>query len=280
MSDIGPELPPHLLAKRKRKQEEAAEAAPTTASGANQPASPGGGEKRRRVMGPAMPPAPLDERPTEPPKVPEDSDSDDDDGYGPALPSGPTEANDVDTNDGPGYLNHSDSKQAPEEKPKRDDWMMMPPKQDDLAARMDPSKQRARGFNTGKGAKAPQAGGEDSSSWYETAEQKQKRLAHEMMGTSKPSTVGPSGPSQAPDAAKDEAAAKKIRQHTEKTRGPSLMDQHTKTTGPDADDDPSKRAFDREKDMGSGMRIGQTQRKEMMNKASGFSSKFSGGSYL
>jgi len=58
------------------------------------------------------------------------------------------------------------------------------------------------------------------------------------------------------------------------------MDQHKQTAGPEAEDDPSKRAFDREKDMGSGMRIGHTQRKEMLNKAAGFTSKFSGGSYL
>ena len=58
------------------------------------------------------------------------------------------------------------------------------------------------------------------------------------------------------------------------------MNQHTKTLDPEAEDDPSKRVFDREKDMGSGMRIGNTQRKEMLNKASDFSSKFSGGSYL
>jgi hypothetical protein len=58
------------------------------------------------------------------------------------------------------------------------------------------------------------------------------------------------------------------------------MDRHQHTKGADADDDPSKRVFDREKDMGSGMRIGHTQRKEMLNKASDFSSKFSGGSYL
>lgn len=66
----------------------------------------------------------------------------------------------------------------------------------------------------------------------------------------------------------------------EKTRGPSLMDRHHKSKGIEAEDDPSKRAFDREKDMSSGMRVGHTQRKEMLNKASGFSSKFSGGSYL
>jgi hypothetical protein len=45
------------------------------------------------------------------------------------------------------------------------------------------------------------------------------------------------------------------------------------------DDDPSKRAFDREKDIG-GMQIGRSQRKEMMNRAANFSSKFAGGKYL
>lgn len=58
------------------------------------------------------------------------------------------------------------------------------------------------------------------------------------------------------------------------------MDQHAGIKGKDVDDDPSKRAFDREKDMGSGMRIGHAQRKDLLNKAAGFSSKFSGGSYL
>lgn len=69
--------------------------------------------------------------------------------------------------------------------------MMMPPKQDDLAARMDPSKQRARGFNTGKGAKGPSAQDDDSSTWSETPEQKQKRLQDEMMGVGKPAAPGP-----------------------------------------------------------------------------------------
>ena len=46
------------------------------------------------------------------------------------------------------------------------------------------------------------------------------------------------------------------------------------------DDDPSKRAFDREKDMGSDVRIDATKRKELLGKAAGFSSKFSSGTYL
>lgn len=179
--------------------------------------------------------------------------------------------------------------------------MMMPPKQDDVAARMDPGKQRARGFNTGKGAKLTNTGDDDSSAWYETAEQKQKRLADEMMGVSKAGSVGPSKPKPASGTTKDEAAARKIREQVvcrhldirrfpewsmfanatqEKTRGPSLVNRRAKTLDPEAEDDPSKRSFDREKDMGAGMRIGEKQRKEMLNKASGFSSKFSGGSYL
>jgi hypothetical protein len=58
------------------------------------------------------------------------------------------------------------------------------------------------------------------------------------------------------------------------------MEKHTGTKGTEAEDDPSKRAFDRDKDMGAGMRIGHAQRREMLNKASGYSSKFQGGSYL
>ena len=91
MSDIGPELPPHILAKRKRKQNEAAEATTAIPSGAKQSKSPDAGEKRRKVMGPAMPPAPLDERPQETPIQTEDSDSEDDDGFGPALPNSEAE---------------------------------------------------------------------------------------------------------------------------------------------------------------------------------------------
>ena len=184
-----------------------------------------------------------------------------------------------------------------DQKLRRDEWMTMAPKQDDLAARMDPGKQRPRGFNTGKGARGANSLDDDSSTWHETPEQKQKRLADEMMGVSKPasSTVGP----QRPKPGSDDATTEKIREHAvrsfktpccfqtylyavqAKTRGSSLMDQHSKQNkGTELDDDPSKRAFDLEKDMGSGMQVGHAQRQEMLKKASNFSSKFSGGSYL
>lgn len=227
-----------------------------------------------------MPPAPLDQRPSEPANIVEGSDSEDDDDFGPTLPPEDIDGAEVAKDDGGSITVQRES--TPEVKPQRDAWMTIAPQQDDLAARMDPTRQRPRAFNTGKGAKGPAAGGGggDATAWHETAEQKQKRLADEMMGiSSAPSAkAGPQRPAPSSNGAEKNAArAKKIKE----SRGASLMDQHKATKGKEAeDDDPSKRVFDREKDMGAGMRIGHAQREEMLKKAGGFSSKFAGGSYL
>ncbi|KAF2164090.1 hypothetical protein M409DRAFT_25437 [Zasmidium cellare ATCC 36951] len=274
MSGIGADLPPHLLAKRKRQEEEAESDAPTTASGAKRPSSPDEPEKRRKVLGPAMPPAPLDERPTAPPDAEDEDSSDDDDDFGPSLPTegAVTEGLNEDEENG------IEAEAPAQQQLKRDDWMMMPPTQDDLAARLDPTKQRPKAFNTGKGARGPNTAGEDSSTWHETPEQKQKRLQDEMMGISKASAPAKSGSTKS-SKVKDDATKHKIQEH-DKIRGPSLMEHHKATKGPEVDDDPSKRAFDKEKDMASGAQFSSTQKKEMLQKASNFSGKFSGGTYL
>lgn len=87
MSGIGPELPPHILAKRKRKLEEDVKNDHASVSGAKRSSSPEGSEKRRRVVGPALPPAPIDQRPPHSSVPPSESESDDGDGFGPALPA-------------------------------------------------------------------------------------------------------------------------------------------------------------------------------------------------
>ena len=46
------------------------------------------------------------------------------------------------------------------------------------------------------------------------------------------------------------------------------------------EDDPSRRAFDREKDMAVSSKISNAQRREMVNKASDYGSRFSKGSFL
>lgn len=57
------------------------------------------------------------------------------------------------------------------------------------------------------------------------------------------------------------------------------MDQHKETNPENKEDDPTKRAFDREKDIG-GSSLGLVDKKDLLNKASNFGSKFAGGSYL
>jgi hypothetical protein len=46
------------------------------------------------------------------------------------------------------------------------------------------------------------------------------------------------------------------------------------------DDDPSARAFDREKDMAISSKISNAQRREMVKKAGDYTSRFSKGSFL
>ncbi|KAI4739136.1 hypothetical protein E4T50_10397 [Aureobasidium sp. EXF-12298] len=309
MSAAGPELPPHLLAKRKRQQEEAQKNDSSTSSGANQespkrqkvsgpelppsasptPAGPSlpptvatppvgptlpPSEPRsaRPVAGPAPPPAPLDERPLAPPDSDDDSD---DDGFGPSLPTA-ADLNPSTSNSGP-----SVSQPAAPARAQRDEWMTLPPQQDDLAARMDPSKMRARGFNTGKNARGGNttpAGGNIAAAWTETPDEKLKRLQDEAMGV-KPATAGHIDAREAAKNKEKEAEARRIREQTDKARGPSLMAQHKESNPENKDDDPSKRAFNREKDIG-GSSLGLVDKKDLLNKASNFGSKFSGGGYL
>jgi hypothetical protein len=116
--------------------------------------------------------------------------------------------------------------------------------------------------------------------WTETPEQKRKRLENEVMGVSAPANSSIGAKPRLLDK-ESEATARKIQEHTEKVRGKSLMDRHKdKGTGKEKEDDPSKRGFDYEKDMGAGLKIGHKQRRELLNNAKGFGGRFSGGSYL
>ena len=63
--------------------------------------------------------------------------------------------------------------------------MIVPPKESDRAARVDPTKIRARKFRTGKGAKVSSSGG-NMSLWTETPAEKQQRLQDEVLGLKKP----------------------------------------------------------------------------------------------
>ena len=273
MSVVGPELPPHLAAKRKRKAEEQDEQPiPVRAASYSPSPSSDAGQKRRRVLGPTLPPAPLDERPAPRPETSDCSDSDDD--VGPALPPEP---GDYDFNAEAQRIQAIEDENAAiaaKVKLRREEWMLVPPKQDDWSSRIDPTKLKNRKFNTGRGAKGPaQMGGADNTIWTETPDEKRKRLEDEVMGVKKPAHLDHDRYKSARSEAKDKETERRIREYNvgfrpglghvpvvlklsykqEKNRISSLYDEHKKATPKENEDDPSKRAFDKEKDIGGGL---------------------------
>jgi hypothetical protein len=184
MPSTGPQLPPHLAEKRKR--DGSADSDDSGPAPARTPGSTGsnGGEKRRRVIGPTLPPAPIDERPPNPPGDDEQSDSEDE--FGPAAPPAPGSAErEADPQQTRAYEANFEVEE-PVKKPQREAWMLAPPTSEDWSSRVDPTKLRARRFNTGKGARAPAERAGPDATWTETLEEKRKRLEDEVMGAGQP----------------------------------------------------------------------------------------------
>ncbi|KAM0440920.1 hypothetical protein ACHAPT_000223 [Fusarium lateritium] len=308
MSSIGPQLPPHL-SKRKRTPEREASppskhrrsespakngdeidldsdddygpSAPAPQKASISPSLPPsnkdeigldsdsdsdtGPAPSKRVIGPAPPPADLSTRPATGP----DSDSDSEDDYGPALP-GSSNANKPTI--GP---------QLPsaEPAPQRDSWMLAPPSASGYSER-DPTKMRNRKF----ASKPSSSSGPSTvpSIWTETPEEKLKRLQDSVLGRGdKTVDTNP----KAALAKDEEERNRRISANIEAQRGKSLYAEHQgrrEKEGEKAEeeDDPSKRGFDREKDMAIGGKIGTAQRRELMNKAANFGGRFQKGSYL
>ena len=282
MASIGPPLPAHLL-KRKRSIDHDGPDPPTSSKSRSPSVD---SARKRRVLGPATPPANLDERPASSPSAsPEptedqEASSDSDSDFGPAPAT---------TKKGAGSNGPVIDEDAPApaaaslgpQKPQREEWMLAPPTHGDWTSRVDPTKLRNRKFNTGKGAKAPnQSTATDNRLWTETPEQKRQRLADEVLGAKKPAQVEAEATKKsARSEAEDRETERKIREYNEAHRGKSLAKEHKSKAAKEEEDDPSQRAFDREKDIGGGT-ISFTKRREMMSKAADFGSRFAKGSYL
>jgi hypothetical protein len=293
MPSIGPQLPPHL-SKRKRSDDEASDSDSSTDT-----------TKRPRAIGPYPRPAPStgpDDVPLSPkrpdPAPPaqdqeEEESSSDDDDVGPALPPSTTSS----TANAP-HANPQGLQPPPtqsKEPPKREAWMTMAPTSGDWASRPpDPTKLKARKFNSTKprsrGAAAGSGTGGEGS-WNETPEEKAERLRRQVLGGTAPSTGGKgsskAGAVNAAFASAEDSAREKAKREEEKramaahaaARGPSLYTSHQKTKT-EEDDDPSARAFNREKDIGGGMGINATRRNQMLNAAKGFGGRFGEARYL
>lgn len=249
------------------------------------PTAPPTSTTAKRTFGPAPSPAPLSERPPTDPNSEPDSGSDSD--WGPALPSV------TNRHHGPS-LPVAAAAQAPPEStaPKRDEWMMAPPTSSGYRA-PDPTKLKTRKFASGRSASEKPSNG-ISSIWTETPEEKARRLANAVLGREDPSaataqTGQPSASSRTSSGRR--ANEDKIRAFTEQTRGRSLVEEHqaarqagkasgTSRKGDEEEDDPSKRAFDWEKDMKVGGQISNSQRRQLLAKAADFGGRFQKGSYL
>ena len=108
-------------------------------------------------------------------------------------------------------MNGSEEPERAPEKLRREEWMLVPPKQDDWTSRVDPTKLRNRKFNTGMGAKAPPAkSGGNNELWTETPEQRRQRLADEVMGVRRPATEQAPDPQAASNSSESRATAKRI----------------------------------------------------------------------
>lgn len=68
--------------------------------------------------------------------------------------------------------------------------------------------------------------------------------------------------------------------HFQDQQGKSAPLGREKASRKEEEDDPSARAFDREKDMALGSKITGKQRREIVSKASDYGSRFSKGNYL
>ncbi|PGH02974.1 hypothetical protein AJ80_08764 [Polytolypa hystricis UAMH7299] len=241
------------------------------------PSSPDTSNKKQRTVGPTLPPFYIAAQSNELSDDGSGSESDDD--YGPSLPSAgsalPAATSDVTAEAG----SKGESAEKPNT-PHRDDWMLRPPDQSDWSSRVDPTKLRNRKFNTSSRAPTTTRSGQSNTgTWTETPEEKRKRLEAEVMGIQAPAATagGPQGPEI---RQYDAEMAKKVQGYNEKSRNTALYAQHQGTRSKGDEDDPSARPFDKEKDIRGSIKINNAQRREMVNRASDFGSRFSGGKFL
>ncbi|KAL2158017.1 hypothetical protein VTH06DRAFT_4827, partial [Thermothelomyces fergusii] len=131
--------------------------------------------------------------------------------------------------------------------------------------------------------------------------QKARRLANAVLGREDGPAAGPAPSSTTTTAAASSSSssgnkkvdADRVRSYVEQTRGKSLVEQHQEARaagkaakaaaarlGGEEEDDPSKRAFDWEKDMKVGARITNAQRRELLRRAANFGDRFQSGKFL
>ncbi|GAA5961917.1 hypothetical protein JCM8115_001609 [Rhodotorula mucilaginosa] len=294
--DFGPALPPDMQQDRKRLSH--AEQSPTAVAGPQLPphlahTTPAVCGPSLPTLGPTLPPRRA-VGPSRPPYGTAEDGEDDSDGEVGPLP--PPVGQQVDDDAGVRLFREREERErrkqqeeAENKKPKREEWMLVPPKEMDLLSSMDTTKLKSRGFATGKAAQ--RASGSDSSSgvnlWTETPAERQERLRDEMLGKKRKAENAPA------EEETDEARRKRLRdqqlkdeveRHNRTQRSESLLDKHAKASrasGKDVDDRAPTAIWDRDRDMSLGGRLmDDSQRSSVVKNAKGLGGRFGGGSFL
>ncbi|OGM39136.1 hypothetical protein ABOM_012260 [Aspergillus bombycis] len=228
-------------------------------------------DKRRRVVGPTLPLS-----------NPADDDSSDDDDIGPSLPpSGTMETEVFNANIHNNTLKGLSTEQshACEDRSYRDEWMLRPPESTSRTSSVDPTRLRSRKFQSARSVPSSQPGGIDSS-WTETPEEKMKRLQDKVMGVSTPGTHNDQVTRPARVSQAMQERIHKYNDAKRKANTSGTVSQPLEQCKNGNEDDPSSRPFDKEKDMAISSKLTNSQRREMINKAADFGSRFSKGNYL
>ncbi|GAA6046964.1 hypothetical protein JCM3770_003453 [Rhodotorula araucariae] len=283
--DFGPALPPDLAQERTARPPAAGPSRPPPAGpqlpphlDAAREASPA--REGPPALGPARPPAYA-------------NDDDDDDAVGPMpLPAG-YEARGEDNEGARAFkereerLREKERKDKEDKKIKREEWMLVPPKEMDLLSSIDTTKLKSRGFATGKAAQSAANKAGPSNLWTETPAERQQRLEDEALGRKRRAENAPveeEGDDARRKRIRDQQLSAEVERHNTTRRNESLVDQHTRErkAKPKADDDRAPtNIWDRDRDMGvSGRLMDDGQRSNIIKNAKGLGGRFAGGGYM
>lgn len=251
-----------------------------------------------KIVGPSRPPTQLK---SDSEQEPQDSDDSSDDDFGPQLPpaGGPKPGPSKYETESrpPPRMHEGDAQNMATKKRQRDDWMLVPPENSSWASGPNPAALTNRKFMSGKSTRGGRSTDGADSVWTEDAAQKRQRLENELLGIKSESSARSAG-SRDLSSRTNSATADKLKSlsvsacslqfliiyesNTSKGKGgkSSLYESHQKDLQKPKEDDPSKRAFDYEKDVAGKTSISGGARKKLLNQASDYTSRFSGGKYI
>ncbi|KAF8525256.1 hypothetical protein BU17DRAFT_42171 [Hysterangium stoloniferum] len=263
----GPSLPPHLVKANPVDDEDGDE-------DAYAPALPPQFIPRpKRTVGPTFPSVP-------PPQAAYDSD----DEVGP-MPAPASAAADDPVRE---FMEREERrKKAQEEaakpvKPRREEWMLVPPTNSGLLGSLDPTKLKARQFS--RSARPSQAASADNSLWTETPAERQARIKDEVDGKRRRATEVADEDADDRNAERkrmkyDEEVKAQVEAYNRETRGQSLVDMHKSAKGKESEQEKAQEGiWDHARDMSVGGRLmDDKQRSRMIQDARTLGDRFGKG---